>query len=114
MLSDSMSGSIEGTIRGSIGRTLVSHNNTSSSNGRGYNNRSAQAGNKGIGLGYTTVSAEEGPSGVSYIGGQRRTVSPPRDIGSSNPMLKDGGKGSSDMRFSINDEDDDGEELEII
>lgn len=113
MLSDSMSGSIEGTIRGSIvGRTLVSHNNTSSS-GRGFS-RSAQGGNKiSSGLGYTTVSAEEGPSGVSYIGGQRRNVSPPRDIGSSNPMLKDG-KGSSDMRFSINDDDDDGEELEII
>jgi hypothetical protein len=113
MLSDSMSGSIEGTIRGSIGRTLVSHNNTSSSSGRGFS-RSAQAGNKGIGLGYTTVSAEDGPSGVSFIGGQRRNVSPPRDIGSSNPMLKDGGKGSSDMRFSINDEDDEGEELDIV
>ena len=135
MLSDSMTGSIEGTIRGSIvGRTLVSHNNNSSS-GRA---RPIAGGGSGIGgmissgLGYTTVSGGEGPSSSgsgSFRQGSRRSSSPLRDLQSnsssssnSNSNSKKEGSGGKnsisaiDSAFSIlpHDEDEDGEELEII
>ena len=137
MLSDSMTGSIEGTIRGSIvGRTLVSHNNNSSS-GRA---RPIAGGGSGIGgmissgLGYTTVSGDEGPSSSgsgSFRQGSRRSSSPLRDLQSnsssssnsnSNSNSKKEGSGGKnsisaiDSAFSIlpHDEDEDGEELEII
>lgn len=122
MLSDSMTGSIEGTIRGSIvGRTLVSHNNNSSS-GRA---RPIAGGGSGIGgmissgLGYSTVSGDEGPR--SFRQGPRRSTSPSRDLqsNSGSGAQKEGGKkaiSAIDSAFSIlpHDEDEDGEELEII
>lgn len=123
MLSDSMTGSIEGTLRGSIeGRTMVSHNNTGG-NSRGHS-RLAPSISQGIGsmisssLGYSTVSSDDRVS--AYGGNQKRSTSPPRDLGSLSQHNKDGtnngGKSGIDMTFSIlsNDDDDDGEEIEII
>lgn len=123
MLSDSMSGSIEGTIRGSIeGRTMVSHNNTGGGS-RGHS-RLAPSISQGIGsmisssLGYSTVSSDDRVS--AYSGNQKRSTSPPRDLGSLSQHNKDGtnsgGKSGIDMSFRIlcHDDDDDGEEIEII
>jgi hypothetical protein len=56
MFSDSVTGSIEGTLRGNIGRTLVSHNN---------NTNRTSGGNRSLGgrisstLGYSTVKLGE-------------------------------------------------------
>lgn len=123
MLSDSMTGSIEGTLRGSIeGRTMASHNNTGVGNRN--HSRLAPTIGQGIGsmisssLGYSTVSGDDRVS--NYSGNQKRSTSPPRDSGGLSQHVKDGanstGKSGMDMSFSIlsNEDDDDGEEIEII
>ena len=124
MLSDSMTGSIEGTIRGSIeGRTMASHNNTGGGNRN--HSRLTPTISQGIGsmisssLGYSTVSSDDRASST-YSGNQKRSTSPPRDPVGLPQHTKDGpntsGKGGMDMSFSIlsNEDDDDGEEIEII
>ena len=123
MLSDSMTGSIEGTIRGSIeGRTMASHNNTGGGNRN--HSRLPPTISQGIGsmisssLGYSTVSSDDRVS--TYGGNQKRSTSPPRDVGGLSQHIKDGtnstGKSGIDMSFSIlsDEDDDDGEEIEII
>lgn len=115
MFSDSVTGTIEGSIRGSIvGRTLVSHNNTTTTS-----RRPDSVGTMGLsgmissGLGYTTVNGDDSLNTSNNSG----SLSPRKEGNIS--KKKEGGNKPQNVKnvvFSIlgDEEDDDGEELEMI
>ena len=132
MFSNSVTGTIEGSIRGSIGRTLVSHNNNSSRRPEAVKSLGLGGGRGGMissGLGYTTVDGDEsmnsssGNNNNNYTnshsnGNESGTLLPLRE---NAPKKKENSLGNKpivtkNVVFSIlpHDEDDDGEELEII
>ena len=132
MFSNSVTGTIEGSIRGSIGRTLVSHNNNSSRRPEAVKSLGLGGGLGGMissGLGYTTVDGDEsmnsssGNNNNNYTnshsnGNESGTLLPLRE---NAPKKKENSLGNKpivtkNVVFSIlpHDEDDDGEELEII
>ena len=131
MFSNSVTGTIEGSIRGSIGRTLVSHNNNSSRRPEAVKSLGLGGGLGGMissGLGYTTVDGDESMNSSSgnnnnYTnshsnGNESGTLLPLRE---NAPKKKENSLGNKpivtkNVVFSIlpHDEDDDGEELEII
>ena len=116
MFSETVTGSIEGSIRGSlVGRTLVSHSNTSTTNSSSRRPDSAVGlGLSGLisNLGYATVNGDD-----NMNSGHNSGNGSPRDenIG----MKREGGKKPMAAKTSVfsilpDDEDDDGEELEMI
>ena len=127
MFSESVTGTIEGSIRGSIvGRTLVSHNNT----GR----RPDAAGLGSMisgGLGYSTVNGDDSlnTSASNRYKGNGSNGTNHNSNSNSTSNLRDGAAGDSDKKrdgvkvnttknamFSIlpDEDDDDGDEIEII
>ena len=115
MFSETVTGSIEGSMRGSlVGRTLVSHNNTSTTNSSSRRpDSSVGLGLSGLisNLGYSTVNCDDSMSGRNSGNGSPRD----ENVG----MRREGGKKPMAAKTSVfsilpDDEDDDGEELEMI
>jgi hypothetical protein len=106
MFGDSMTSTIQGSIRGSIGRTMVSHNNTSSS-------RVANTAPR-PGLGYATLKSgdESLNSAKSLDGGSNYNKDKNKD--KSNDKIVSPGTKNPVFSIADDDDDDEGDEIHII